>query len=100
MELREPWMAELDGFIAARLAPTKDVADAATAAQIRDAYAAASRYVKQKDAGLRLAARGFAEDLSHQRIGARRTTKRTYTYAFDTGPALVRLLPAPAAATS
>ena len=59
----------------------------------RGAYAAASRHVKLKDAGLRLAARGFAEELSHHRVGERRTTKRTYSYAFASGPALVRLLP-------
>jgi hypothetical protein len=97
-ELREPWMAELDDFVRDRLQPTKHKGEAATAAQVREAFAAASHHVDKKDAALRLAARGVAEAATHVQGGSRRSTKRTYSYAFpgEAEPSLVRLVALPA----
>ena len=94
-ELREPWMAELDIFVRDRLRPAQRPAAAASAAQVREAFAAMSRNVDKKDAALRLAARGFAEGTTHTQAGGHRTTRRTYSYAFPgaTDAALVQLLP-------
>ena len=95
-ELHEPWMAELESFAAERLRPTALPSEAATASQVREAFAVASRFVGRKEVALRLAARGFAEAVTAVQVGQQRTTKRTYYYSFAAGePSLVRLLAVP-----
>ena len=96
MPLHEPGMGELEIFVAERLRPTTAPSEAATAAQVREAFAATSRFVSKKEAALRLAARGFAEAVMHFQVCQQRTTKRAYSYSFAAGePSLVRLLPVP-----
>ena len=97
-ELREPWMDLLDRFVASRLCPTKTVSQATTAAQVREALESIG--IVAKEAGMRLAAYGFAEGVSHYKVGSHRSTKRTYTFAFHEGaePSLVKLLPKPSSA--
>ena len=97
-ELREPWMDALDRFVANRLCPAKTASQATSAAQVREALESIG--ILAKEAGLRLAAYGFAEGVSHYKVGSHRSTKRTYTFAFHEGaePSLVKLLPKPSSA--
>ena len=90
-ELHEEWMTQLAAFVAARVRPAEDAAQAATAAEVRQAFSSTTLGIDKKSVALRLASAGFAEDLSHYRDGLRSTSKRTYSYAFGDRTCLVRL---------
>lgn len=92
-ELHEEWMAKLAAFVADCVRATKEPAQAATAAEVRQAFLERVPGLDRKSVGLRLASRGFAEGLIHYRDGLVSTSKRTYSYAFggETKTQYVRL---------
>jgi phage/plasmid-associated DNA primase len=94
-ELHEEWMTKLAAFVEARVRPTDDGARAATAADVRQAYLAATPGLDKKSVGLRLASGGFAESVAHYRDGVVSTSKRTYSYAFGGVTRYVALKPSP-----
>ena len=86
-------MRQLATFVQERLRPAATAREASSAAEVREAffqYAGGS--VPKKEAGLRLARRGFAEDSVHYYNGVTRSKRRVYRLRFGTGEeALVQL---------
>ena len=99
-ELHQEWTTKLAAFLAARVRPTEKAVSAATAAEVRQAFAQAVPNLNKKGLRLRLAGAGFAENLTKYRDGLKSTSKRTYSYAFDEGKRFVRLEPVPVASGS
>ena len=93
-ELQEEWMTKLAAFVEARVRPADDAASAATAAEVRQAFAQTVPNLDKKSVSLRLAGAGFAEDLTKYRDGPKSTSKRTYSNAFGDETRFVRLEPA------
>jgi hypothetical protein len=77
-ELEEPWMEGLAEFIKAQLDAVSHPRDASSAVQVREAFARFCPDVPKKEAGLRLARKGFAEETVHYYSGIKRSTKRVY----------------------
>ena len=91
-ELEEPWMALLDEFVRDSLMPASKAADASSAADIRTAfYDHCYGQVAKKEVGLRMARKGFADDIARYWKGTTRTSRRVYRYRFGDGHALVAL---------
>ena len=90
--VQESWMESLQDFVAKRLRHADTVEQSATAAEVRAAFLSTfPPDVDKKNVGLRLAQHGFAEDLFHFVVGRKRTSKRTYSFAFpEQGTQLVR----------
>ena len=91
-ELEEPWMALLEEFVRDSLMPASKAADASSAAEIREAFLNhCYGQVAKKEIGLRMARKGFAEDIARYWNGITRTSRRVYRYSFGDGHALVAL---------
>ena len=91
-ELEEPWMALLEEFVRDSLMPASKAADASSAAEIREAFFNHCHgQVAKKEIGLRMARKGFAEDIARYWNGITRTSRRVYRYRFGDGHALVAL---------
>jgi hypothetical protein len=95
-ELRQEWEDRLETFVSTRVEQVASAAEASTAMAVREAFAGDAK-LTTKDAGLRLASRGFHE-LPPQswREGRQVQSKRPYEYAFaaeggQTSKRLVRL---------
>ena len=82
-ELEEPWMQRLQEFVDERLEHTNSAKDASTAAEIRQAFFEFDCDTPKKEAGLRLARRGFQEDTVNHYAGPKRTSKRVYKYKIN-----------------
>ena len=90
----EAWMEQLQDFVTKRVRPAGRVEESASAAEVRAAFLSTfPTDVDKKNVGLKLAQQGFAEDLSHFSVGRKKTSKRTYSFAFGEphGTCLVRL---------
>ena len=89
-ELAEEWMLLLVAFVNNELRPVTNAGEASTAASIRESF---SQYagVPKKEAGLKLARKGFMEETMNYRVGVKYTTKRTYRLRLDGANVLVSL---------
>ena len=76
-ELAEEWMMMLADFVGKQLQPVSKAGEASTAASIRESF---SRYagVPKKEAGLKLARKGFMKDSNTFRTLHNRTSRRVY----------------------
>ncbi len=92
-ELQEEWMEMLVRFVASSLQPARSGSDASSAVDVRHAFFAHTNgAVPNKEVGLRLSRKGFAEESVNYWEGAKRTKKRVYRLKFPDGTtALVRL---------
>ena len=83
-ELREPWMDDLDRFVTSKCSCATQVAQASTAAQVREAFASQCNSLQKREVGLKLAAQGFQEESKNYMDTStyKRTTKRVYLYVF------------------
>ena len=70
--------------------PVSKAGEASTAASIRESF---SQYagVPKKEAGLKLARKGFMEETVNYRVGFKYTAKRTYRLRLDGANVLVSL---------
>ena len=83
-ELREPWMDDLDRFVASTCLSASQAAQASTAAEVREAFAKRCDSLQKREVGLKLAAQGFQEESKSYFDAAsyKRTTRRVYSYVF------------------
>jgi len=83
-ELAEEWMLLLAEFVDKELQPVTKAGEASTAASIRESF---SQYagVPKKEAGLKLARKGFMEDSINFRTLQNRTSRRVYKVRFPDG---------------
>ena len=88
-ELREPWMDDLDRFVASQLRCVIKAWEASSAADVREAFASRCDSLQKREIGLKLAAQGFKEETKHSTdMGTyKRTTKRVYSFVFAGGGA-------------
>ena len=86
-ELREPWMDDLDRFVASQLRCVAKASEASSAADVREAFAQRCDSLQKREVGLKLAAQGFNEEAKHymDMNTYKRTTKRVYSFVFVGG---------------
>ena len=86
-ELREPWMDDLDRFVATSLRCVNQATQANTAAEVREAFSKQCDSLQKREIGLKLAAQGFKEESKHYMDVStyKRTTKRVYSLVFPGG---------------
>ena len=85
-ELEEPWMGMLTTFVQECLLPTTNARDASSAAEVRTVFFDhCGGEVPKKEAGLRLARKGFMEQSINFCAGLRRTSKRVYNVRLGDG---------------
>ena len=86
-ELREPWMDDLDRFVASQLRCVTKAWEASSAADVREAFASRCDSLQKREVGLQLAAQGFKEETKHyvDMSTHKRTTKRIYSFVFAGG---------------
>ena len=83
-ELGEPWMGDISRFVANQLQCVTQAAQASSAAEVREAFAARCNSLQKREVGLKLVAQGFKEESTHYMdMGTlNRTTERVYTFVF------------------
>ena len=83
-ELREPWMDDLDRFVAKQLRCVTKAWEASSAAEVREAFASRCDSLQKREISLKLAAQGFKDESKHYADMStyKRTTKRVYSFVF------------------
>ena len=89
-------MEDLDKFARDRLEPTDRVAEASTAAAVREAFlSACAGKLEKREVGMKLSQKGFHEEAPQTyKDGLKRVSKRCYSFVFDSGKHFARLRPA------